>query len=132
MTSETRPDRRQHSSWWSHPWAPFATLWAAVALWVIVFVYLGALRQDRHETFGFDLGIYDQATWLLAFFKRPFITVRGLDVFGHHMSPGLWLFAPFYWLGGGPKVLLVAQTVSQAAGAFALYLLGRDRLDSRW
>jgi uncharacterized membrane protein len=132
------PDETEHqvtaspASWIFQPWVPLAVLAVVVALWVITFYRLGALRQDRHGTFGFDLGIYDQATWLLAFFKQPFITVRGLDVFGHHMTPGLWLFAPFYWLGGGPKVLLACQVLSQACGAFAVYLLARDLLGSRW
>jgi uncharacterized membrane protein len=131
MTSDVR-ERRRHNHIGAHPQLPFVVLVFAVALWVLVFFQLGALRHDRYGTFGFDLGIYDQATWLLAFFHHPFITVRGLDVFGHHATPGLYFFAPFYWLGGGPKVLLAAQVLSEACGAFALYLLGRDLLDSRW
>ncbi len=132
MRSDVRQHRHSTASRAGTSPAPLIVLAAAVALWVLVFLRLGALRQDRHATFGFDLGIYDQATWLLAFFHRPFITVRGLDVFGHHATPGLWFFAPFYWLGGGPKVLLALQVGSQGAGAFALYLLGRDVLHSRW
>jgi uncharacterized membrane protein len=132
MAADMRVERRRGASWLSQPWAPLLVLAVAVALWVIVFFRLGALRHDRHGTFGFDLGIYDQATWLLAFFRHPFITVRGLDVFGHHATPGLWLFAPFYWLGGGPKVLLALQVCAQASGAFAMYLLARDLLGSRW
>jgi uncharacterized membrane protein len=124
--------QEERTPWWTHPRAPFVVLAVVVALWVIVFFRLGALRHDRYATFGFDLGIYDQATWLLAFFRRPFITVRGLDVFGHHMSPGLWFFAPFYWGGGGPKALLALQVLSQGLGAFALYLFGRDVLRDRW
>jgi uncharacterized membrane protein len=132
MASDVQGERRRTRWGLDDPRLPFAVLAVVVALWVIIFFRLGALRQDRYGTFGFDLGIYDQATWLLAFFHRPFITVRGLDVFGHHMTPGLWLFAPAYWLGGGPKVLLGAQVLAQASGAFAIYLLARDVLHSRW
>jgi uncharacterized membrane protein len=132
MVAGPETDARRSAPWFAQPWVPLAALGVVIALWVVTFVHLGALRQDRHGTFGFDLGIYDQATWLLAFFHRPFITVRGLDVFGHHMTPGLYFFAPFYWLGGGPKVLLVLQTLSEASGAIAIYLLGRDLLGSRW
>ncbi|MCU1430128.1 MAG: hypothetical protein JWL83_4128 [Actinomycetia bacterium] len=131
MASDVREHHRRAPSFFQLP-LPFCALAVVVALWVIVFFRLGALRHDRHGTFGFDLGIYDQATWLLAFFHRPFITVRGLDVFGHHATPGLWFFAPFYWFGGGPKVLLAMQVLAEASGAFALYLLGRDLLHSRW
>jgi uncharacterized membrane protein len=132
MASDVGLSSRRTVSWLFLPPAPLVALAVAVALWVITFVRLGALRHNQFGTFGFDLGIYDQATWLLSGFRDPFMTVRGLDVFGHHASPGLWVFAPVYWLGGGPKALLVLQVLAQASGAFALYLLARDLHVSRW
>jgi len=103
-----------------------------IGVWSLVFIHLGLQRHDRFGTFGFDLGIYDQAIWLLSQFRDPFITIRGLEFFGHHVNPALLFFVPFYWLGAGPKFLLVAQVASQAAGAVAIYLLARDRLKDRW
>jgi uncharacterized membrane protein len=105
---------------------------AVMAVWSATFITLGWLRHDRFGTFGFDLGIYDQGIWLLSRFTTPFMTVRGLHFFGHHMNPALLLFVPFYWLGAGPHFLLVVQVVAQAAGAGAIYLLARDRLGDRW
>ncbi len=102
-----------------------------VVVWVAVFVVLGVWRHERFATHGFDIGIYDQAAWLLSRF-RSFMTVRGLDVFGHHMTPIFAVFAPFYWLGAGPVFLLVVQVVAQASGAAAVFLLARDRLGARW
>lgn len=103
-----------------------------IVVWSFVFIRLGFLRHDRFGTFGFDLGIYDQGIWLLSRFRDPFVTVRGLDLFGHHMNVSLLLFVPFYWLGAGPIFLLVAQVASQASGAIAIYLLARDRMGARW
>jgi len=103
-----------------------------VAGWSIVFIVLGWIRHERFGTFSFDLGIYDQAVWLLSRFHDPFITVRGLEFFGHHVNPILLLFVPFYWLGAGPLFLLSAQVVVQASGAIAIFLLARDRLHDRW
>jgi uncharacterized membrane protein len=100
--------------------------------WSVLFIVLGAIRQQRFATFSFDLGIYDQATWLLSRFHDPFVTVRGLEFFGHHVNPILLLFVPFYWLGAGPLFLLSAQVVVQASGAIAIFLLARDRLLDRW
>jgi uncharacterized membrane protein len=108
------------------------TLAAMVVGWSAVFITLGSLRQQRFATFSFDLGIYDQAVWLLSRFHDPFITVRGLEFFGHHVNPILLLFVPFYWLGAGPLFLLSVQVVVQASGALAIYLLARDRLHDRW
>jgi uncharacterized membrane protein len=107
-------------------------LFGMAAAWAIVFITLGLLRHNRFGTFGFDLGIYDQGIWLLSQFKDPFVTIRGLDLFGHHANVALLLFTPFYRLGAGPEFLLVAQVTAQASGAAAVYLLARDRLGTRW
>ena len=70
---------------------PRAALLIVIAVWAITFDRLGALRHDRFGTFGFDLGIYDQAVWLLSRARDPFITVRGLEAFGHHVNLILFL-----------------------------------------
>jgi uncharacterized membrane protein len=111
---------------------PRVVLAVLIAIWMLLFYRLGALRHDRFSTFGFDLGIYDQAAWLLAHFRDPFMTVRGIDTFGHHGTLVFWLFAPGYWLGGGPKFLLFVQVLSQASGALAIFLLARDRVGGRF
>lgn len=103
-----------------------------VVLWSAVFIRLGLLRHTRYATFAFDLGIYDQGIWLLSRFKEPFVTVRGLNLFGHHMNLILLLIVPFYWMGAGGGTLLVIQVLAQASGAYAVWLLARDRLAGRW
>ncbi len=117
------------------PWvdrAPALALGVMLVVWSVVLFRLAELRHDRFGTFGFDLGIYDQAGWLVAFGRDPFMTVRGLDVWGHHGTFVFYLLAPGYWFGGGPKWLLFAQVTSQAVGGLALYLLVRDTLGRRW
>jgi len=102
-----------------------------MAAWSVVFITLGWIRHARFGTFSFDLGIYDQGLWQLAHF-RTFDTVKGINVFGHHMNAILVLLAPFYRLGAGPEFLLVVQVLAQASGASAVFLLARDRLVDRW
>jgi uncharacterized membrane protein len=111
---------------------PRLCLVAAIGVWSATLTRLGALRHDRFGTFGFDLGIYDQAVWLLSRARDPFITVRGLEAFGHHVNVILLVLAPFYRLGAGPHFLLFVQVGAQASGAGAVFLLARDRLDDRW
>jgi uncharacterized membrane protein len=102
-----------------------------VVLWFLTFFLLGKLRHDKFATFAFDLGTYDQGVWLLSRFEQ-FVTVRGLNLLGHHMNLILVLLAPFYRLGAGPEFLLFVQVGAQASGAVAVYLLARDRLADRW
>lgn len=115
----------------SHPHAPLAVLAAAVALWAVVFGVLVYRRHARFGSFGFDLGIYDQAIWVLAH-GGQFITVRGLPTFGHHATVSLYALTPFYLLGTGPQFIDLLQVASLASAPVALYLLARHRLGRPW
>ena len=106
-------------------------LGTAIVVWVVTFAILVVRRQDRFWSVDFDMGIYDQAVWLLAR-GHDFITVRGLPVFGHHATFGLFLFVPASWLGSGPDFLNVAQVTVLGLGSVPLYLLARHRALSPW
>ena len=111
---------------------PIVTLGLCCSTYIAVFGFLTWRQQSDFGTFGFDMGIYDQGIWLLSRFKRPFVTVRGLNYFGHHVNPITVLLVPFYWLGGGPHLLYAVETVVMALGAVPVWLLARDRLASQW
>jgi uncharacterized membrane protein len=111
---------------------PVWILVGMMGVYVAVFGTLTWQQQSRFATFGFDMGIYDQGIWLLSRFRDPFVTVRGLDWFGHHVVVITFLFVPFYWLGAGPHFLYLVQTVWLAFGAVPIWLLARDRLENPW
>ena len=113
----------------AHP-AAFV-LGVAVVVWIATFAFLVVHRHDRFWDVDFDMGIHDQAIWLLAH-GRGFITVRGLQVFGHHFTPDYLLLAPTYWLGAGPNFINVLQVVVLALGAVPIYLLARERHLGPW
>ena len=125
-TADERPDSTRVRPW------PECLLGLLIVLWCFEFIRLPMLRYDRYRTFGFDLGIYDQGSWLLSRFKDPFVTIRGLELFGHHANILLLAFVPFYRFGAGPIFLLVVQVLAQASGAVAVFLLARDLLRSKW
>ncbi len=108
-----------------------AVLGLAMAVWAFVFSMLVVLRQDRYRTIDFDLGIHDQAIWLLAH-GQSFDTVRGLPVFGHHATFAFYLLVPLQWLGAGPNAWNVLQVVAIASAAIPIYLLARHRLVNSW
>jgi uncharacterized membrane protein len=111
---------------------PITALGAMMVAYVAVFGTLTYQQQSNYGTYGFDQGIYDQGIWLVSQFRNPFVTIRGLDYFGHHVNIITLLFVPAYWLGAGPHFLYAAETVCLAAGAIPIWLLGRDRLKSSW
>jgi uncharacterized membrane protein len=110
------------------------------ALWLTIFgalvftIVFGSLGVQHHRNFGtwaFDMGIYDQSFWLVSRGKS-WVTVRGLDFWGHHINLIAIAFAPFYWLGAGPSFLYVVQAGALGAGAIPTYLLARDRMRNPW
>ena len=103
-----------------------------IGLWIFVFGLLVWRRHDRFASFGLDMAIFDQALWLLSRFGSQFMSIRGLDVFGHHASFAFYLLVPFYWLGAGPHFVNLLQVVTLAMGAVPIFLLARHRLDDKW
>jgi uncharacterized membrane protein len=110
---------------------PQALLIALMVLYYYTFERLVWARHVHFNTYDYDLGLNSQASWLLAN-GRGFMTTRGMQVFGHHFSPGYLLFAPAYWLGAGAQFLGVVNTAAITLGAVPLYALGRHHLKSDW
>jgi uncharacterized membrane protein len=104
---------------------------SGAAIFAIVFGRLGVQQHRNFGTWSFDMGIYDQAFWLVSRGKS-WITVRGIDMWGHHVNLIAFAYAPFYWLGAGPSFLYVSQAIALGAGAIPVYLIACDRLKSNW
>ena len=90
-----------------------------------------AFSLARHRDFrsGYDLGVFDQALWLMSRLEPPRSTVVDLpSVFGDHFHPILVLLAPLYRLHADPATLLVAQAILVAVAAVPVYLFARPRV----
>ncbi len=101
-----------------------AALAATLALFVLAFAAQTWNIYNRYGSYGFDVGIFDQGTWLLANLHRPFVTIRGLNLFGDHASYILVLVAPLYRLWPDARLLLALQVVFLALPAIAVYRIG--------
>jgi len=99
-----------------------------LAVFLVAFVRQTWTLHDRFATYGFDVGIYDQGTWLLSRFRAPFSTVRGLNLFGDHGAYILALLAPLYRLWPDVRLLLALQAVALAVPAVVVFRLGARRL----
>ena len=90
-----------------HPAAWFTA--AGALLFAMVFGRLGVQHHDNFGTWSYDMGIYDQGFWLVSRGGQSFMTVRGMEFWGHHLNLIVVAFVPFYWLGAGPSFLYVAR-----------------------
>jgi uncharacterized membrane protein len=127
--------RPQWERWEQTPvlrtYTPQVLLGVLLLWYAATFGQLVWLRHSHYGTFDYDLGMYDQAVWLLSR-GRGFMTVRGMQVFGHHANVGYLLFVPFYWLGAGAQFLDLVNTLAVTSCAVPIYLMGRRYLRSEW
>lgn len=100
-----------------------------VAVATVVFIATFSVRMvQQYQRFGinnFDLGIFDQGLWLLSRLQDPFLTVRGVHLFGDHTSYLMIPLAPLYWVAPHAETLLVFTVVLMAVGAPLAYLAAR-------
>jgi len=102
----------------------------AVFYYVIVFSIYSILLHRIFWTGAFDVGIFDQGIWLLSRLINPFVTVRGLNLFGDHLTLYDVLLAPLFWLWNSIDILYIIQAVLIAGGAIPLFLYAKERLQS--
>ncbi len=111
--------------------APVLLTAGLAVLFAAVHAVLAVRRHQAFGTWGFDLGIYDQATWLVSR-GRSFMSTRGLDVWGHHVNLVAFAYAPLSWLGGGARMLMVTQAAVLALGAWPAHRIAADRMGGGW
>lgn len=111
----------------------------AILIWVCAtfFVVLFTLKAIQiHEIFGtsaYDLGVFQQALWLISQFEEPFNTVRGMHSHGDHFRPVDYLFIPLYLLSPSIYWAFLAQSLSIGLGCLVLYRLAQRELPTmRW
>ncbi|MGW4691279.1 DUF2079 domain-containing protein [Kitasatospora cineracea] len=107
--------------------------WFQVLLPVALFGAYGTVavvRQQRMETSGFDLGIFEQGVRGYAGLGAPVATLKGtgLNLLGDHFSPVLAVLAPLYRLFPDARTLLLAQAALLALSALPVARLAGDRL----
>ena len=96
------------------------------------YLYWSLRNYDNFGMYGFDLGIHDQAVWLLSRGHSPFVTISGNSYFGDHLSWLMFLLVPFYWIVPTAKVLLIAQSLALGLAAVPAFLVARLKLRSEW
>jgi uncharacterized membrane protein len=112
----------------SAAWLCAVAMGITLAVFVVAFTAVTWTVHARFGTYGFDVGIYDQGTWLLSQGRAPFVTLRGLDLLGQDAAYVMVLVAPLYRLWADPRLLLLLQVLFLALPALVLYRVGGRRL----
>ena len=106
--------------------------WAVAGAAALAWFTLGYLRYRNDRAGASDLGIFDQASWLMSRGHPPFVTSIGIDVFADHVSPVLVVFAPLYRMAATPVWLLGTQALCLATTVVILRRLADELAVPRW
>lgn len=99
-----------------------------MVLYAIAFIIFTIGRYDRYNATGWDLGIFTQLTWNAA---RGLLMQNTLaednNMLAVHAPYITILLAPLMWVWADPRMMLIAQTIILAIGAWPI-----ARLASRY
>ena len=113
----------------SSEWDPgMVVVSVAAAVFAGVFIFLALRRYDAFSTARYDLGNMVQAIWSTAHGHLLQVTDSAgeqISRLGSHVDPILVAFVPLWWVFPTPKLLLVAQPLIVATGAFPAYGIAR-------
>jgi hypothetical protein len=107
-----------------------------LGLVLVSFVLLfsgAAARHALHWSNLWDLGIFDQGSWLLSQGREPVVTTIGIPILGDHAAVILYPVSLLYRLRADVHWLLGLQAASLALAAVPIFALARQQgLDERW
>lgn len=110
----------------------------AATAYTLCFSYFTLLNDYTFNTYGWDLGIFNQAFWTTLhngkffYYTAELIANPSGSFFGVHFSPILFLLLPVYALYPARQTLLVVQSLVLALGVVPLYKLVMHVLKSRF
>jgi uncharacterized membrane protein len=112
--------------------APPVLVGAGVLGYAIYMSVFTLFMHGRFQTFGFDLGQYDNVFWNTLHGHPLRCTPLGMDANWHsmrsHADLGVFFLLPIYAIKPGGAILLVIQSCVIALGAIPLYRFAARRL----
>ena len=104
-----------------------------IGVYIACFTAFSIQRYELYNATGWDFGAFTQLTWNAAHGRFMQNTVvEQNNMLGIHAPYITILIAPLLWLWADPRVLLIAQTVILALGAWPISHLARRHLRVWW
>ena len=108
----------------THLSPPSSVIWMVSAASVIFFL-CSSLRHALFQSTAWDLGIFDQAIYLISQGKSPISSFLGFHIMGDHASEIFYILALFYKIYPDVHWLLAVQAIALAVGALPVWSLAR-------
>ncbi|MGB5713989.1 MAG: DUF2079 domain-containing protein, partial [Waterburya sp.] len=100
----------------------FPLVWL-VAIATIILFACSSFRHNLFQSTAFDLGIFDNAIYLISQGQEPIVSFRGLHILGDHAAWMLYPLALLYAVVPDVHWLFAVQGLSLALGAIPIWYL---------
>ncbi|MEJ1935584.1 DUF2079 domain-containing protein, partial [Nostoc sp. NIES-2111] len=90
---------------------------------VLILLAASSLRHELFQSTAFDLGIFDQAVYLISQGKEPVTTIQGFHILGDHAA---WIFYPLallYKIYPSVYWLFAVQVIALGIAALPIWYL---------
>ena len=85
-----------------------------------------SLRHALFQSNGFDLGLFDQAIYLISQGQEPIVSLAGFHFLGDHAAFILYPLALFYKIYPDVHWLFAVQAIALSLGALPTFHLARQ------
>jgi uncharacterized membrane protein len=106
--------------------SPLITPIKFVAIASIVLFCFSSLQHGLFRSSAWDLGIFDQAVYLISQGQPPISSFLGFHILGDHAAFMFYLLALLYKIYPDVHWLLAVQAIALSVGALATWLLARQ------
>ena len=105
-------------------------VWIVILVFFVLFSLHSLLNHWNFSTHAWDLGIYDQQTWLYGHFHSVFNTVRGLNLLSDHFGLILYPISLIYLIYPHAETMLLIQALLVVLSAYPLWAIAKHYIKS--
>ncbi len=105
-------------------------IWILISIFFFIFSAHSLYNYWSFSAHAWDLGIYDQQTWLFGHFKPQFNTVRGMNLLSDHFGLILFPIGLIYLIYPHAETLLIVQATLVVLSAYPLWIIAKHYLKS--
>ena len=121
--SNFRVSERSLSRWFQQ--ADSRVLASMIAFSGLILFLCSSIRHFVYQSTAWDLGIFDQATYLISQGKPPISSLMGFHILGDHAAVIFYLLAGLYKIYPEVHWLFMVQTIALSIAALPLWYLSR-------
>lgn len=104
----------------------FSSLIFLIGITTIILFLCSAFRHLLFQSAAFDLGIFDNALYLISQGQRPFVVFKGIHILGDHAAYLLYPLALLYKIYPSVYWLFLIQAIALSIGALPTWFLAND------